>query len=179
MKLPNNNLQNEDNSDRWLVTFGDLLTLLLCFFLSIVAIDGERIRDKVSQKNSDISGTGIAKREGREIKKWLSFDQKEVEGGAFRATLKGKLSDHFKDQPLEFTRVILEICDRESGLGQEWNWHGATSQALAVRSQIVDAMPELDEEMLFLRVVGPNCQALSKASDSAVVLIGLESKIEI
>lgn len=162
----------------WLVSFGDLLTLLLCFFLSIITFgplgSGPRklpsngLDPQVVQSKVDLRGTQTARESGT----MLAIH----DSGSMQIELMLTEAD-FKKTPFEVNReawnrlqseialdsygdgaVVVETCSSLHGSASAKARFISMSRALAIRSHLIDA--GLGSSSLKLRSVGEFCSVL-------------------
>ncbi|MDZ4785048.1 MAG: flagellar motor protein MotB [bacterium] len=165
-----NNSLLQSPSTSWMITFGDLLTLLLCFFISLISFNGTKIKGLVEKRHQNNSGTQIAKIDRETKPRWVSFSSEEVNSDALMGILKERILAVSSKKEIVITDSYLEVCSRNDELPAEWNWHESMTQALKIKGQIVDSF-SLQSESVKVRVLGPNCGALNgKKTDSEVTV---------
>ena len=175
-----------DRSDNWLITFGDLLTLLLCFFISawatvrmknsqsadVTPLKHERIADKAGATvDLTLNGTRIAEDSIGITSPLLRFRAEDFRGdpeklGPEARSKLGKVVD-YRD-----FRWNLEVCSREEEVNNSEKWKISQRRALYLRSQLIDS--GLEPEMIGVRVLGPNCNFLEgerSGVDSGIVAV--------
>ena len=150
----------------WMISFGDLLTLLVCFFLVIVqnSLLHPQEVPPISEKNREVitkptfslnAGTTLApnfrEKESRtvlsETRVWEDgfVGRGTIPSTEFGAEIKAEVS-RFKDSS---ARIDLEVC----GSGPGWNQ--AHERALQLRRVVL--LAGADPEKVFIRVVGNDC----------------------
>ena len=167
-------------SGSWLISFGDLLTLLLCFFLTIVSFGPLNpkatlpIKGVTSQSNSVTGpepGVGVGKlgagtqvaqsrtsstenqKELRlvfNVEDFLEPTEKLVPAKVI------ELQKLIKTDGYSVGRVRLESCSELKSDDQ--GWFQALSRGFYLRGQFIDA--GIEPKRIELRVVGRNCAAL-------------------
>lgn len=167
----------------WLVTFGDLLTLLLCFFIAIistgplspnyqpkeyqpVSIEGSAPKDAgIKPTPAAFPGTVLAQKEvegssPEAVSEHLKIVETEFDSGSPELTPAGreKLSSFLGGlgvQPI--ARLTIETCGSRRLGGRESELLSAQARALTLARLIQTAGKQLDE--LRLRPVASNCGA--------------------
>jgi len=175
MKTPKIKLLTEPNSyDLWLITFGDLLTLLLCFFLAIISLNSQKIKELVTKRTISSPGTLLAQPTSGEKRLWLTLSENEVESDNLNSLLKTKLAGLSKAEKIEIADVYIEVCDLSEEFNDEWKWHSSLERVLTLKRQVVDAYRLPNLKMVAERVLGPYCQGLSKKGADVIAAIGLK-----
>jgi len=151
------------------------LTLLLCFFLSIVALNAQKINKLVNHRIESQPGILIADSSSVKSRTWHSFRSFELDEASFKAVLNLKISELLSDNQYEMTGVFIESCDVSEGTPKDWSWHQSISQGLALQGQIVDTLPSLNPELVMIRALGPHCEALTQGEKESVVMVGFET----
>ena len=137
----------------WLVSFGDLLTLLLCFFVTIIAQSPLNPRSAKSEalREKQEAGTEFAPSVSRSLFKTLTLSQQDFQkdsGGIAQALKSSVILDGY-----EVSKASLSSCS--PGVG-ETSWFEATKQALSLRRQLIDA--GVASPRIEISVRGPNCE---------------------
>lgn len=158
-------------NELWLVTFGDLLTLLLCFFLAIITLNAQKIKGLSSNEDQISRGIGLAQPLGREERLWLGFPSGGVTPEGIRDALRRDLEIHPRLKSKAITDVYIEICDRNTETPMEWRWHGSLEESIPLKRQVIDALNLKSEVPVGVRILGPLCEGLSVSN--AEVGIGL------
>ncbi len=146
----------------WLVTFGDLLTLLLCFFLSTVALPLRTNRQQVADINKTLparspqningaelttAGTLLAPSREEPLGRLKETPSREVEirEGFFdpgSSNLSEEGSRKLKTSPLsagyKLESAEIQFCADEKRHGRVGEQRFSTGRLLAVRSQLID-----------------------------------------
>ena len=164
-----------ERNDRWMVTFGDLLTLLLCFFLALVTVNGERISRLVAKGNAEPNGTLLATNAQDKRISWLSFSANTLQERGIKGVVEEKIRELESAQQLNITRFFIQSCWPSNFVPEEWSWHQAMNQALTAQGQLVDTIGREISKDVLVRVVGPYCQEMAQVDEDAVLIIGLET----
>ncbi|MCB0317512.1 MAG: hypothetical protein KDD56_02060 [Bdellovibrionales bacterium] len=175
-------------SKLWLVSFGDLLTLLLTFFVMTIAISGKGATedtDKTTltpknpaevvehQRQAEIfvlSGTKIAtypyRTEVREIGlREIDFN---TEADELTQDAKKRLRQVLTTRKDVLSPVRLEVCGGLGGYATEVSWFKSIGRALFVSSQLFDA--GIPKALLEVRPLGPHCSLLNQAGKSEALV---------
>jgi flagellar motor protein MotB len=184
----------------WLLTFGDLLTLLLCFFIAIVSFSplnnspkrkeflnksGSYVDQNGVHENktiSDSTGTTLAdnalkERHGDVRPPIEEFWFEEKDFSTQITDLTEMRSNEFKNLVTTSyyvaSQIEIELC--------RFNKEGDKEQAAllsmlrtqALRRQVIDAMPNLSKEALLLSYSGDSCKRVPQKEDqnSRIALI--------
>jgi hypothetical protein len=169
----------ESSSNQWLVSFGDLLTLLLCFFISVFALYQPNESNGSSSAITSTAtaattvataGTGIAKNELQRLFPFTGFEllfkAEELKEGT--DLVRRQLEDLIKSKGYKHAAVLIEGCSSADGQGNSANWQRAWRRVDWLHRQLIDAGGVPDE--VRKRVVGKHCGLISK-SGAAVRMI--------
>lgn len=169
----------------WWVSFGDLLTLLLCFFLALVGFGTLRISvpatlsNEPGRGNSELGqakfisqgdGTPFALYESEPVVVSLRYAERDyaADQEMLTAEAAGKLKTEVSKSPYDITAVHVETCATVPGKGAGHSWLHAMSRGMALRSQVFDA--GVSAELITLRVLGGHCEVLGAGIDEAPVV---------
>ena len=139
----------------WLVTFGDLLTLLLTFFVMTIALSGQNEAAQAAQNQVNpndingieenikeeplirLSGTNIAiyKRRTPVREVGLSESDFNTEADELKSEAVKKLKMIISSRKDELSSIRLELCGGSGGYATEVSWFKSISRALFIRSQ--------------------------------------------
>jgi len=160
--------QGHAGDTHWMVTFGDLLTLLLCFFCAVITLNAYNIKGlNVSQRPSG-DGTVIAASTQRQ---WFYFS--EVPSSV---EIKGALLKHQQEHPTlknaEIADIYVEVCSGSVGEPDQDGWSQSIERALAIKRQLVDDFG-LAESRIALRSLGRLCSEISGSPKIEEAKIGL------
>ena len=165
-------------SSRWLTSFGDLLTLLLCFFICIVSLSREKQPDRPTrtrlttwndmdsdallykQTGKQRGGTGIAPLRDGPQKVTLRFGREDFTVGGEQLSSQAvdwmKSAIDIKGYRVKPHEVV--VCAHNGTPGESADWYRAMQRVSDIRSQLIDA--SLPVEGLSLQVLGSDCGAL-------------------
>lgn len=170
-------------TSRWEMTFGDLLTLLLCFFVWLIPFSVQHATEK-RHSNQDISEENIVPRnsEGEIAAHGTPFapsamrdNQVEVRFAAqdfaendfsLAPEMKGHLKKQLLSGDYELNSVLVESC---AGAENSEPWFDSMQRGLMVRGQLIDA--GFRPGALRLRLLGPHCSALRRAGEQETVVL--------
>lgn len=177
---------NPTESANWMISFGDLLTLLVCFFMAMLQLGQTRkpsdIQDKSPSQQSltlqPQSGTVLAPigRSPHQSAKYPTVIGEVVTTSndyvwgtpELNAVGVGRLrAESWNEDGV----VEIESC----GVGPR-SWQEARSRAFGLRRLLLEA--GVGPESITLRVVGPNCQSLKIMSPTTGVVLGAVRLIE-
>jgi len=172
--------------NHWLVSFGDLLTLLLCFFITILSFGGmkpEGSTDKLginggtqvdaafSRESNDggnpagIELAVLSDREADYKEVTLNFEESDFSqsGEVLTEAALAGLKRQVTQDGYTPDRALLQTCaDREAG-SAEYEWYLSLGRALFLRSQLIDA--GISPQALRLRVAGARCEVLRRKQE--------------
>lgn len=135
----------------WLMSFGDLLTLVLAFFVSLIALSP--INPRVSARVEP--GTTIASSEDRGHESVPPESDSETNGltlylnaGDFQAD-RVTLSERAEEKLRTFVnsgsysvkQVIIATCLENVADGRHLEWNSSTNRLLGLHRQFIDALP--------------------------------------
>jgi hypothetical protein len=171
----------------WLISFGDLLTLLLCFFLSIVSFGplnphATLPKNELTARSDSTpstsaykktpAGTGFAlKTHGRfaaarhfgELKLQIAEEEYTDLGGTLSEEAQKRLESAVKSSGYSVLAASVSSC---SALGSvSSGWFQSISRSLQVRRQLVDA--GVSAQAVTVRALGSSCLGLVPNSDQA------------
>lgn len=150
--------RTDEQSAIWIVSFGDLLTLLLCFFLLALSLsplnpavrrtinNSETYLDKsvTTKASSAAPGTPLAnsKIEGGDLT-LLKYDFAPEDflepSGALSASGLEKAKRIVVPGGWKVRSVSIELCGPQSGEGASADYSAALNKAMAIRRQLFDA----------------------------------------
>ena len=174
----------------WLVSFGDLLTLLLCFILSLVcyghikpipnndltSLNDSKIKNPSVTKSNHIQshkvGTALALNREQEPKK-KQFSEKLFfvatdfsESGELTPKAKAQLADFLATR--ETGQVLVRSCSEDA-------WHGALQYALVLRKELFKG--DLERKRLQVELLGGNCIKLNVDGGFNVAALEVEANV--
>ena len=179
----------------WFITFGDLLTLLLCFFLAIIPmiakkssfdIKNTRLNQEVGNLNSqNLQIQHLPAADGIQIAKLALPPEASRDGATESPTVFMLRNEDFSDAGLVTDRVTnhlkelvksgsteglskrIEVC---AANGQQDNWLLAQQRALSIVRQINDS--GFSGQASEIVVLGPHCELLQ-----SVPQIGIAARV--
>jgi flagellar motor protein MotB len=144
----------------WMITFGDLLTLLLCFFCALLTLNANKLDRLAKLSTEQEPGTLLASfNEDDEGRAWLSLSELD-EAKDLKGVLLKQQGEHPTLKNAEIADIYVEVCNRAIDKPEEWSWHQSIQTALQLKRQLVDDL-KVGEEQVALRVLGPRCDGLS------------------
>lgn len=156
----------------WMISFGDLLTLLVCFFMAMMQFGSNAkssiILDKTALKGdfggSKISGTRIADPTSKSsggaryptvMNEFVAVESDFPEdSSAVNAFTKERL---MSESWVSDAQVEVEACAVGSG-----SWQVARERALAIRAAVLES--GVQPGQVTLRIVGSDCESLKTYS---------------
>lgn len=174
------------NSGSWLVTFGDLLTLMLCLFVTIVSQSPlnpatEQAQNGVSPRSAEQSakysrsivdfqspGTTLAPSNDVEGVAELTFLESDFSGEAgelVEASQKAVKNEVIR-AGYDVSAAAISTCSLDQGASEDAKWLSSVSRSFSLRRQLVDA--GIDPSRISVSVRGPWCKV---ATASATVTI--------
>lgn len=158
----------------WFTTLGDLLTLLLCFFLAAISFTSSeiierRVKNGVTARmeggsklpgalprRSVISGTQVAPQMTREsvidfAETDFNRDGSELEGE--KKTELHRIVERIKG----IKRATIFSCSRR-GARSEVNWNLSIAQATGILGQLIDT--GIEPERVNVQALGPQCDGV-------------------
>jgi hypothetical protein len=164
--------QGHAGDTHWMVTFGDLLTLLLCFFCAVITLNANNIKDLNTSLNTSQrprgDGTVIAANTQRQ---WFYFS--EVPSSV---EIKGALLKHQQEHPTlknaEIADIYVEVCSGSVGEPNQDGWSQSIERALAIKRQLLDDFG-LADGRIALRSLGRLCSEISGSPKTEEAKIGL------
>ncbi|RMG42260.1 MAG: hypothetical protein D6719_06870 [Candidatus Dadabacteria bacterium] len=201
-KLLQSRKNNISDTQRWLVTFGDLLTLLLVFFLSIISFGNfgspritsnnyasahknfkNPVRKEFLQRpgQTGITIAHLTDRDSPDGEVRIVFKETDFESQS--GVLLKKARKHLKKKVVTAAylteQAVVEACRANNGERDAAAWFVSAGRLLDLRSQLVDA--GVDARRIYLRAVGRDCQTLSESrSDTdglvAVIRLGIRER---
>lgn len=181
-------------STRWLTSFGDLLTLLLCLFLALAAFS---FKDQQSRKEGaqptegqnsvsearEDSGTLIAKQLPEERVVVLAVSENDFRKGhlLLSSETMSKIINQMKAEGYITKGLSVSSCITGSSLNDNTVMHSNTQRLLALRSQLIDA--GIDTAGASFSLDGDYCKAATqRLNDTAQIkqlpLAVLSAKLE-
>lgn len=151
----------------WQVSFADLLTLLLCFFVALAA--GNQFKPPKSEPMNSITETGtqIAKNqvvETDEGSKTLWFAPEMFDSNNFELHVSSlnELENALRSESYIIKRVQVATCDASLNASKAENWDFSMRRILGLQRQITDI--GIDKKILVGRLLGPACMALDSGN---------------
>ena len=162
----------------WLVSFGDLLTLLLCFFLSLIALgplnrryqkdqarqtpETRRVIQMLKLPIQAAEQAGIAIAFSRSGSPSLRFVFNEIDfpadaDGLLPAVLE-RMTNVVKSTDYQIEQISIEVCQNSVGAPVEGSWSESALRSLSLKSQLLDA--GIKGGMVRLRSLGAHCDGL-------------------
>ena len=173
----------------WLIGFGDLLTLMLCFFLSLVAFGPLNQADrqerealtpeakkmiqmlKLPIRLATQSGITIAFSMDGYPRLNFDFTEDEFAAEGLAAASLARIVNTINSVNYEIREIRLEICTRRKQ-GGEGSWSESSLKALGVRSQLLDA--GVKAESIKIRSLGRYCRGLGQAHKEKSAVLSFE-----
>lgn len=167
-------------ADVWYVTFADLLTLLLCFFLAIIALSplspyslktepvSKNKQDFEIQQRNKASGTDIASNYIEVDRTLVSFRAADLELSELKLnqTAVESLISQMIREGYQVRQVLIRACS--GGQGDE-AWQSSQQLALNVSRQLVDA--GIRKDSIKLAALGPLCSLNGEEGESILNVI--------
>lgn len=172
----------EKGVNGWLTTFGDMLTLLLCFFLSLVG-SGQAMRSGTSEKTlldsnvstTNNSGIPIANynQEIEPLYKVSIFESDLILGGQGVEEKLKLLKSHRKSVRSDSVGVVISTCLASVQSGSSDSWRVSQERAQRLESQILDARIEAPA----LAIRGPWCKGFldQEGDNKEIAVISIEN----
>lgn len=183
-------------TNSWLVSFGDLLTLILCFFITLISLSplnphmaGSKDRDK-PESYAEVNGASAEKtaaeqsgipfalnkeKNGAENLKrhYLSvrFDESDFEfdGELLRPAAAEKIKKLVPPEAYRPARLTVESCLQPAAAADTEQALTRSAKTLVVlKRQLIDHMPGLSGVETALRIVKKSCIASSGAEGKQV-----------
>jgi len=169
----------------WLLTFGDLLTLLLCFFIAMVSfsdLNTSPQKKEYQAKSVDYkaatqpemnsgrlssNGTTLALNEVRQESKSASdsFEEYwfvEKDFSNLVTDIDPRSAEELKRRVtrLDYRAKQIEVqtCDAKNQLHDGTSNEVAVLRALALRRQVIDALPSFNAEAVRIKVLENGCE---------------------
>lgn len=164
----------------WLTSFGDLLTLLLCFFLSILSLNPfpatKSSEVPAVERSKQQTGTTLANA-SKEVKKreFLIYSHSAgADEQAFLKEVRGMLTASNIEQSHSITSVSLEGCSDELEQFEGESWFVSMDRTLSLYRQLIDV--GVVSERIVLSSVGPWCKKISSKQNAvqARAVVNLE-----
>ncbi|MCO6430370.1 MAG: flagellar motor protein MotB [Deltaproteobacteria bacterium] len=193
----------DTGSNAWMVSFGDLLTLLLCFFISIISLsplnpaasssqdginassDGTNLPIEAPQQRITSSGTQLAEvnfisgKAGLPLGEVvLAFSGKDFSpyGGELLGDGQKAIKSLFAEGSYLAGPVVIESCSTEFVGGSEIAFEKAARRAASLKRHLIDTRPAAEFRF---RNAGSRCSALPGADSAkwieAVVRVNLKN----
>lgn len=164
------------NSGNWLISFGDLLTLLLCLFVANYKVAHTHASSQAPEDIDNYQEVEVDKSHGTHIAKTLltesistlSFSSNEFDGGSGELTPKALKRVKSIEIPRGYavSAVTAKICSEKK---DEQGWHQIVTRALTLPRQLIDtAYPE---HVIAVEILGADCSLLTGAQDDTVAVI--------
>lgn len=156
----------------WHLSFGDLITLLMTFFITTISLSPLNPATRNRVQSADTTGTSIAlkaKEGSRLAQAGIVNDYKELiiqlqdsdfidQAELVKPEVMLEIKNSIKADGYIVEQLILAACFKSEWLQQELVWEASKQRTLALASQLIDS--GLSNDVLELRVLGPNCAAL-------------------
>ncbi len=177
-------MKNSPVNSYWLMTFGDLLTLLLCFFVAIVSLsrhqqdaDAEEMakekKEQLVESIDEVARLTAGASHGAEIALDIDnrnltevfLEQGDVDPGKQRLTDSGKVVLERAVDLLSYPvkEVVIETCSRQAEANA---WHESVSMSLGIQRQIHDM--KVGTPAYRVKSVGPHCTSLGLTEKTQV-----------
>lgn len=167
----------------WLLSLGDLLTLLLGFFIALIGSSplNPAVRSTNSEHSTSNSGGGSSRLSDAEVGTAIAEldmqtpetpvrhvvfgeDDFEAMGMSMRDGVYGSRVSAAIPESYRVSGMLIESCGGVSGASGASGWDGAAARALAVRGQAIDS--GMDAKLIKVRLLGPDCAALGVGSET-------------
>lgn len=163
-----NGAQGHPGDTHWMVTFGDLLTLLLCFFCAMITLNANNINILAQSSTAPAAGTVIAPLMERQ---WLYFSEMPSS-----VEIKVALLKHQQEHPTlknaEIADIYVEVCTGSVDKSDQDGWSQSIERALAIKRQLVDDFG-LAESRIAVRSLGRLCREISGSPKVQEATVGL------
>lgn len=169
-----------DLQGTWLISFADLITLLLCAFLMMFSINWKKTQSVTNMSKDDSlahqtesHGIVIAQSsvEGREIKPLehrveIRFLKTDLTGnqGTLSLAVMDRVKNTMISEGYQDSAVTFSLCNEAQGTAEGLN---RNSELLRVVGQLIDA--GVSEKRLRIEVLGSDCSAGRDNSNPATV----------
>jgi flagellar motor protein MotB len=152
----------------WLISFGDLLTLVLCFFISVISLSplnpGVKAPAKPGIQLADNKKNIQAETSGN---KSLSLSIFEKDLAASEVSITDAAIERLKNQvsPAGYkTREVkVETCWRSGESDLSGSWEKTLGLLGGLRRQVFDAIPGMDAKKILFRNLAADCEANAAA----------------
>ena len=165
-------------SGAWLISFGDLLTLLLCTFVLVLATNDSESAPQLGHNQANLlniqsarehsahnrpqSETGTSLAFQLDSEPWRTLDLVQSDFNFIKGTLSaealGKLRGLLESVTYPILQVQIEACGPGAVAPDIQSWNTSFEHALLTRSQVIDM--DVSPKLLRIRVVGPHCDSL-------------------
>ncbi len=152
-----------NKGQNWMLSFGDMLTLILGFFITILSFrtyDPQQIKE-IGRQQQIQNGTSLAKdKESPQLT--FAFTEKDYQQNAAEEVsgVAELINQRIKTVTYKVTGASIETCDdRTEGLEGQ-SWFNAMGRSLALHRQVIDA--GIAPELVKVRSTGPWCSVLRK-----------------
>ena len=169
----------------WFTTLGDLLTLLLCFFLAVISFTSSEIIERRTNdgattrmegtsdapgmlpRKSYVSGTRVAPQMSRESVVDFTEDDFDLSGSEVQERGKKELRQIIK-RIKGIKRATILSCSLR-GSRSEVNWNLSIALASGILGQIIDA--GIDAERVNVQALGPICRGIEGKKGSVARVV--------
>ncbi|MDC0359073.1 hypothetical protein OAO01_09675, partial [Oligoflexia bacterium] len=173
------------SNSRWLTTFGDLLTLLLCFFLCVITFSPPTTQQEtplhntssrnltrnqpeaVEPKPDQPAGTLIAPLMSEFKALEIRFTEADYIEGTTRlsGSALARLRNEINSDGYRAMEMLIAACAPDHSAGSAQSWFSSTGRVFNLRGQLLDA--RMDTTGLQLQVLGAQCAGLGAGLESA------------
>lgn len=159
-----NSIDSKSNS--WLLSFGDLLTLLLCFFIFTVMTTEHSNKKLATGKSHSIDGIVLADRTRKVV---VKIENREISNIVndrefLRKKIIGEVSSLKDLQKADIKRVLVRICDNDMQMKRK-DYPEASMNMMALYSQIFDTFKShSDSRDILLSPFERDCQLKDKGN---------------
>lgn len=162
-------MQHLEQPSTWLITFADMITLLLCAFLMIFSLNYHRLKDKAKEAQIERTeeaapGIQIAQSTSEGTKSFqdvtLNFSEEDFEADG--ATLGGDALRRLKSKGIpegyEISLLNLNSCVSSDSVGNGDAWKMSEKRSEGLFRQLIDSgvLPERIREM----TLGVDCDPI-------------------
>ena len=151
------------NNNIWLISFGDLLTLVLCFFISVISISplNPEIKSKIqsgtqlAHNNKEIERAGAVKKDLT-----LSISENDLFPLVNKITNEGleRLKKLIPKDTYNIKGIRIESCKRGPAGNNAEKWSQSASLISELRSQLIDDLISYKGENIDYRQLATDCQ---------------------
>ena len=181
----------------WLMTFGDLLTLLLCFFVAIVSLsrhqhdadlveaaefEASQITETIDEITRITAGASHGAKialdiDNRNLTEVL-LEQGDVDPEKHRLNSAGEqvMEKAIRLVSYPIRSIVIETCSRRGNAEAAIAWHESVSMSLGIQRQIHDM--SVGSPQFKVRSAGPYCNTLGLATETQVSRILIQGTPE-